>query len=496
LSRRVLRCGREELVLRALGKMTSSLRKKLGESLSSIKKFDAPIEEATTSSLEALKSFSVGREFYRQGKTAEAVTHLKHAVDLDGNFALAYYVLGIAYRQSTLSEEALRKAFELRDRVTEREKLLISSAYYLGITGEIEKSIEALELVKQTYPRDLAAHILLGFRNSDIGQYEKAIAEHSEAIRINPNIANQYGGLAAAFIRLDRYDEAVEICERAMQLKLDLARYHETLYSIAFIRGDQVGMAEQVAWGSRTPDEFVHFVWQGASASFGGQWRKAEALSAQAYEAALRLNLEEVAASLDSDRAMVGALFGDCGTVRAGASRHLATPLTLTSLSKWGKALAMCSEAGQAESVADEMGKRFPKDSFAQSVFLPSIRALLEINRNNPSRAIELLQGASRYEAGQSIYLWPAYLRGLAYLRQGAGDKAAAEFRKILDHRGQVAMNPLFPLSHLGLARAAALKGETATSRHEYQDFLALWKDADTDLPVLVEAKREYQKLK
>ncbi len=489
----------KEQVLRTLGKTASKLREKLGESLNSIQKFDAPIEEATTSSLEALKAFSLGRELYRQGKNQEAIPLLKRAVEMDPNFALAYYLLGNAYPdvgQRELASEAAQKAFELRDRASEREKLLISATYYSGVTGELEKAIEALALVKQTYPRDLAARILLGFRYTDMGQYEKAIAEHREAIRLNPNIANQYAGLAVAFTHLNRYDEAKEICEQALQQKLDLTRYHEYLYAIAFIQGDAVGMQQQVDWASRRPDEFAHLNWQAETAAFAGQWRKAQGFSGQAFDVAQRRNLKQNAATIASGRAVMGALFGNCQSVKTEVANSLALARTVDALSNGGRALALCGEVGQAESLADELAKRFPKHTLAQAVWLPMIRATIEIRRNNPAQAIQLLQGASRYEMGLNVSLWPAYLRGLADLHQGAGKEAMMEFQKILDHRGAVAINHLYPLAHLGLARASALTGDTAKSRKEYQDFLALCKDADADLSVLIEAKKEYEKVK
>jgi serine/threonine protein kinase/tetratricopeptide (TPR) repeat protein len=489
----------KEQVLQALGKAASSLRGKLGESLSSIQKFDTPIEEATTSSLEALKAFSLGRELYRQGKAQEAALSLKRAVELDPNFALAHYLLGTAYPdvgQPELGIEATQKAFELRDRTSEREKLLISATYYFGVTGELEKSLEALELVKQTYPRDLAARILLGFRYSNAGQYEKAIAEHREALRLNPNIANQYAGLAAAFTYLNRFDEAKEICEQALQQKLDITRYHDTLYAIAFIRGDAKGMQQEVDWASRRPDAFAHLNWQAEAATFLGQRRKAEGFSGQALEVTRRRNLKEEAANIVSERALGDALFGNCQAVKTEVAKSLASARTVGSLSNGGRALALCGEAGQAESLAGEIAQRFPKHTLAQAVWLPMIRAAIEIRRNNPAQAVQLLQGASRYEMALNVSLWPAYLRGLAYLKQGAGKEAIQEFQKILDHRGAVAVNSLYPLAHLGLARAAALTGDTAKSRKAYQDFLALWKDADVDLPILIEAKKEYEKVK
>jgi tetratricopeptide (TPR) repeat protein len=374
--------------------------------------------------------------------------------------------------------------------------LLISSTYYGGVTGELEKAIEALELVKQTYPRDVAARILLGFRYSDIGQYEKAIAEHREALRLNPNIANQYAALANAFIRLNRFDEAKDICEQALRQKMDFPPYHNSLYAIAFIQGDNAGMQQQVDWASQRPDEFVHLNWQAEAAAFSGQWRKAQAFIAQAVDLNQRRNLKENAANLTLGLTLTNALFGNCQSVKTGVADSLAVARTVNSLSSGGRALALCGEGGEAESLADEIARQFPKHTLANAVSLPMIRAAIEIHRGNPAQAIQLLQGASRYELGLNISLWPAYLRGLAYLHQGSGREAMTEFQRILDHRGLVAISTLYPLAQLGLARAAALAGDTVTARKSYQDFLALWKDADADIPILIEAKKEYEKFK
>ena len=489
----------KEHVLKSLGEIATKLRAELGESLASIQKFDAPIEQATTSSLEAFKALSLGDEQRAKGKYAEAIPFYKRATELDPNFAVAYSRMAVMYsnlQQPESAAEFSEKAFALRDRVSERERFYIESRYY-GTAGDQDKSIEIMELWKGTYPRDfvprtnLASAYLLA-----IGQYQRAAEEAQEAIRLNPNTSSTYENLSEAFLFLNRLDEAKAVIEQAVALKHDTSLDHVNLYRIAFIRGDTVAMQQQVDWASGKPTEHELVEAQGQAAISSGQLRKAKELSNRAVELAQRRDFKEVAASYASASVLREAVVGNCQRAKQGAANAVSFARSRISMSYAALALASCGEAGQAQSLIDELAKRFPKDSFVNGTWLPAIRAVLEINRNNPALAIQLLQAAARYEMGGDARLWPAYIRGLAYLRQRSGAEATSEFQKIIDHRGLVAISPLYPLAHLGLARSAVLAGDTAKARKAYQDFFALWRDADQDIPILIEAKKEYEELK
>jgi eukaryotic-like serine/threonine-protein kinase len=486
----------KEQVLSTLGKAATKLREKLGESLASIQKYDAPIE-ATTSSLEALKAFSLGNEQNHKLKHAEAILLLKRAIELDPDFARAYDALALDYinlGQRQLAIEAVQKAFELRDRTSEYEKLRIASDYYDLVTGEEEKAIEALELLTRTYPRDYAAHNNLTGDYYDVGRYERGIEEAREAVRLNPTLPSGYNLLAISFRSLNRFDEAKQICEQALAQKLDVTGYHAELYTIAFVQGDAAAMQQQLDWARGKPDEYEALFWQAETAAYLGQLRRARELNQRGVDEQLSRNLKENAAETISANAVRAAVTGNCQQGREGIAHASALPHTPVSFSRIGMVLALCSEISQAQSLADEYAKQYPKHTLVNAVWLPAIRAAIEIRRNNPAQAIQFLQSATRYDR-TGVY-WAQYLRGQAYLAQHAGAEAAAEFQKILDRRGLAPTSVLYPLAHLGLARAAALKGDVAGSRKAYQDFFALWKDADTDIPILIEAKKEYEKVK
>jgi tetratricopeptide (TPR) repeat protein len=371
------------------------------------------------------------------------------------------------------------------------------------VTGELERSIEALELMTRTYPRDFLAHHYLGFLYFTIGQCEKAVEEEREAIRLNPSTAYSYLLLATAFRCLNRFDEAKQIYEQALAEKLDTTFYHADLYQIAFVRGDTAAMQQQLDWAQGKPDEYVALFWQAETAAYLGELRRARELNQRGVDGELSRNLKEAAAGTISANALRAAVTGNCQQAREDVARASAWPRThlletgvqgtVSSFFGIGTALPLCGELGQAQSLADEYAKQYPKDTLVNAVWLPAIRAAIEIRRNNSAQAIQFLQSANRYDR-TGVY-WPEYLRGQAYLAQHAGAEAAAEFQKILDRRGLAPTSVLYPLAHLGLARAAALAGDTAKARKSYQDFFALWKDADPDIPVLQEAKREYEKL-
>jgi len=485
----------KEQVLQSLNEAAMKLREKLGESLQSIKKFDAPIQEATTFSLDAFKSFSLGVEQQSKGKFLEAIPFFKRATEIDPNFALAYARMASIYynsRQYDLAAEASQKAYELRDRVSERERLYISSGFYDNVTGELERYLETLDLWKRTYPHDAAPHNNLALKYNELGQFDKALEEARESIRLNPNSASGYSLSAAAFVGLNRFDEAREIIGQALAQKLETTAMHRTLYRIASVGGDVTTMEQQIQWAKGKPDEYVAQNWQAETAAFLGQLRKAKAFSTQAFDLAVARDLKDVAAQIAVGAAMRDALFGDCTLVKEQTAKALRISHRQFTMAQGGNAMATCGELSQAQSIIDELAKHFPKDTLLNDILLPLVRARIELNTGNPAQAIQLLDTTRRYEGYAALQV--AYLRGQSYLDQKKGTDSAAEFQKII---GQISRGslPLYPLAHLGLARAAALTGDTAKARKAYEVFFGLWRDADPDIPILKEAQREYEKL-
>ena len=488
----------KEQVLKSLGQAASRLREKLGESLGSIKKFDVPIEQVTTSSLEALRYYSKGREQHSSGMYAEAIPFYRRAVELDPYFAIAYARLAVVYTnegQSELSRQASQKAYELRDRVSEREKLYVEWSYYGNVTGQWDKTNETLDLWKKTYPRDWVPLNAMAVRYTLVGPFEKAAVEASEAIRLNPNSALPYVNLAVAFTGLNRFDEAKKVLQQALDQKLETTNLHARLYEVSFVQGDTAAMKTQIDWAAGKPDEYMAQNWQAQVAEFSGQLARANQFSDRAVELAQRKpELKEATAQTILSEAERNAAFGNCGSVSQSTAKALGLSQDRLSLISAANAFATCGQAGPAQPIIDELSKRFPDDTLLSAVSLPLMRAQLELSRGNGAQAIQLLETARGYEVYGDF--WPQYIRGQAYLKQGNGARAMTEFQTIIDHRGWYPLSPLYPLAHVGLARAAMLSGDAAKARKAYQDFFALWKDADAAIPLLVAARQEYDKLK
>ncbi|HVS20455.1 MAG TPA: hypothetical protein VHD88_01340, partial [Pyrinomonadaceae bacterium] len=488
----------KEQVLKSLGQAASKLREKLGESLGSIQKFDVPIEQVTTSSLEALQYYSLGREQHSSGKYAEAIPFYRRAIELDRYFAIAYARLAVVYTnegQSELSRQASQKAYELRDRVSEREKLYVEWSYYGNVTGQWDKTSEALELWKKTYPRDWVPFNALALRYTLVGPFEKATGQANEAIRLNPNSALPYVNLAVAFMGLNRLDEAKKVLQQALDQKLETTNMRARFYDIAFVEGDAPAMKAQIDWAAGKPDEYAAQNWQAEAAEFSGQLARANQLNDHAIDLVQRKSeLKETAAQTILQEADRNATFGSCGSVGQSTSRALALSRDRLSLIVAASAFAACGQAGPAQSLIDELTKRFPDDTLLNTVSVPLMRAHLELSRGNGAQAIQLLEPARGYEVYGDF--WPQYIRGQAYLKQRNGAQAVTEFQSIIDHRGWYPLSSLYPLAQLGLARAAVLNGDASKARKAYQDFFALWKDADPAIPILIEAHAEYEKLK
>jgi serine/threonine protein kinase/Tfp pilus assembly protein PilF len=485
----------KEQILKALGQAASKLREKLGESLSSVAKFDAPIEQATTSSLEALQAYSRGFELHANAKYDEAIHYYLDAIKRDQYFAIAYARLAACYnsnRQNELSREAYEKAYELRDRASEREQLIVAANYYGGVTGEWDKQIDQLEIWKRTYPRDWEPYNLLANRYTLVGPFEKAIENAQVAIQLNPANAKPHSNLAVAFMGQGHFDEAKNILRRALSKNLETPNMHARLYHIAFVQGDTSAMKEQLDWAVSKPEEFQ--TWQAQTAVFNGQLAKADEFNDRATELARQAGVKEIHAQVLLRRAFRHATFGDCAPVSGIVTKALALSHEQANLIVAANALAACGSAPAAQASIDELLKRFPNDTLQNTISIPIARAQMELSRGSAPQVIQLLDLARKYEVAGEF--WPQYLRGKAYLKQGNGALAAAEFKTILDHRGWYPLSPLYVLAHVGAAQAAHLSGDDARARNYYRDFLQLWKDADPTIPILIEARAEYAKLK
>lgn len=496
--------SREEVLAR-LGEAATRLREKMGESLGSIEKFAAPIEQATTPSLEAFKAYDLGRQRHFGGQYFEAIPLYQRAVELDPNFAIAFAALGVTYGSAQEYELAARfskRAFELRERVSERERFYISVRYYMDVLDDGDRAIETLELWKQTYPRDFVPRTNLGARYSAIGQHERALEEAREGLRLNPDAGVAYAAVAHTSICLGRYHDARVAIEQALARKLEPPYARYMLYGIAVVEGDTASMQVQAARLAGTPAEAGMLALQSVTEAYAGHLNRARDLSGRGIELAMQRGLKESAGLYSAGDALWEAAYGNCRNARLAVARTLALTRGRRPLSWGGLAAALCGESSQAQQLVAEMVRRYPEDSFFRTSWRPMIHAALAIRGNDPAAAVELLEGAGRVETGTNAALWPAYLRGLAYLDQGAAAEARAEFQKVLDHRGALApkdFNPvamtLYPLASLGRARALARSGAPDETRKAYDELFALWKDAETDIPVLRAARREYRRL-
>jgi serine/threonine protein kinase/tetratricopeptide (TPR) repeat protein len=492
----------KEDVLKALGKAASSVRGKLGESLATIQKFDVPVE-ATTTSLEALKAFSMGITTFRTKGNAEAIPFYKRALELDPNLAAAYAALGVVYAnlgQASLAAENIKKAYDLRERVSEREKYRITSLYYGYVTGELEQASQVYELWAKSYPQDVVPPINLGDIYAQLGQYEKALTETQEGLRLE-SVMSGHSNLFDDYLALNRLDDAKKALEQAQERKLEGDFLHWGIYQLAFLKGDAAEMERQLAWAAGRPGtEDLLFSFQSDTEAYHGRLVKARDFSRRAVDAAVRNDSKETAALWQVNAALREAEFGNV----AAAKQDVAAALTLSpgrdvkmfaSLTQ-----ARVGETARAKAILEELEKSYPSQTVLKVYWLPTIKAAMELNANNATQALVFLEAAAPYDLGkppqfQLGTLYPAYIRGQAQLMAHNGTAAAAEFQKFLDHRGIVINFPLGALAHLGLARAYTLSGDTAKAKSAYQDFFALWKDADPDIPILKEAKAEYAKL-
>lgn len=489
----------KEHVLGAVGQAATELRGKLGESLASLQKFNTPVEEATTSSLEALKDFTQGDAIRDKGDERAALPVYQQAIDRDPNFAMAYARMGVIYSngdEREKSREYTQKAYDLRERVSEVERLYITAHYYDVGTGELDKAVEVYQRWHETYPRDSFPPINLASIHLQLGDFEKAVTECSESIQLNPDSSVEYLDLAVAYIGLNRWAEAKTTIEQAEAKHVDSAPIHAHRYSIAVIERDDAAAQKELAWAKGNPDATRTFLAPQAGAALSaGRLSAARDLFRQAVEQYQRAGNQELAALYTAAIPLIEAEFGETKGMREETTQALAISRSRGALSDAALALALAGDATGAEALIVELGKNFSIDTIVTTFDIPDARAALDIHSGNFSKVVQDLEPAAPYDLADGLL--PHYLRGVAYLGLKQGPAAGAEFQKIVDHRGAArgAGIPLYPLAHLGLARAAALSGDTARARKSYQDFLAMWKDADPDIPVLKEAQAEYAKL-
>ncbi|HKG59497.1 MAG TPA: protein kinase [Pyrinomonadaceae bacterium] len=499
IAREQMEAESKEKVLASLGTAAMNLRKKLGESLSSMQKYDVNIEQATTSSLEALKAYTMANDERAKGRARESLAFYKRAVDLDPNFAMAYARIGVQYvneEQLEAAKEYVQKAYELRDRVSERERLYISEKYYAYITGEIDQTIETLKTWARLYPKDFIPHNNLSLNYRLIGRNEEALPEALEAVRLSPNNISGHDNLVDSFMSLGRFDEAEQAEREAQKINPDSLTAHAKNYRFAFLRKDQAAMDREVSWAKGKPEEAQFTALLSMTALHNGKLKQSEELLKRAVEMMKQQNRAENASSLLMGFANDLMYIGKCDQAKAHAKAALDLLRGQMNLANGAAVYAACDDRDQAQKLLDDARAMYPKNTIINSIVPPIVTAGIEESRGNVSQAIKLFESIRGYEGGMVLGLGTTFARGNLYLKQRMGNEAAAEFKKVIDQRGIDVFSCTHILAHLGLGRSLALNGDAAGARKAYQDFFALWKDADHDLPVLVEARKEYEALR
>ena len=496
--------GDKNRVLDALGKVASEMRGKLGESLSTVQKYNTPLEQATTPSLEALQAFTLGdKAVGLEGDAGAGVAFCQRAIQFDPNFASAYDLMGGANQalgETALSAENIRKAFDLRKGVSELEKQEIEFDYYFIVKGDLVKARQSAVLGEQIYPRQPDFHLALGIVSNALGQYETGLKEDMEALRLVPHNSLIYRSVSYTYLLQNQAEKAVSTAQEAHARGLDSSLV-PILYAVAFFRNDTAEMARQVtASAAKQVQEDLLLALEADTAAYFGHLGRARELSRRASNSAKGAGDVETSATYEAVAALREGLFGN--VTQAGQRQALANARSGGRDKYYAVLLALAYAEDRTQGLEDDFSARFHEDTVVQVNFLPTLRARLALNRSNPQRALDTLEVAAPHELGLAalgLYNWPnlypVYVRGEAYLAAHRGSEAAKEFQKILDHRGIVLNEPIGALAHLQLGRAYALQGDTAKSRAAYLDFLTLWKDADPDIPILKQAKAEYAKL-
>ena len=491
-------------VLQALGKIASDMRSRLGESLASVQQYDAPPQDVTTPSLEALKAYSLGYQaMFVNSDFAGAIPLFQQAINLDPKFAMGYARIGTCYfnlDESVLAAESLRKAYAFRDRVSERERLYITSHYETFVTGDLNAAREVFELSGQIYPRD-TSFANLGIIYSDLGEYDKALPAFKEDVRLNPGTGIKYGNLLSGYLNLNRLDEARQTAGDAIAHNVDSAEIHINLYWINFLRNDAAGMEKEAADVLSKPgfgDQMLNY--EADTAAYRGRLAQARELARRAIDAANTAGEKEAAAFYEADAAVREALVlnADLAKQRAKTALSLSSGRDVSALA--AIALALAGDSERATHLANDLANHFPADTIARFSYLPTIRAAAWLHAGDAAKALDALTVASPYELGGNhtlnFVLYPVFLRGEVYLAAKQSDAAQAEFQKILDHAGVARNEPIAALAHLQLGRTYALSGDTGKASSAYSDFFNLWKNADPDIPILKQAKAEYARLR
>ncbi len=484
----------------------SKLRKELGESLASVQKFDAPLSQETTPSLAALKAFSLGLRTEREKGTLAALPFYQHAVELDPSFARAIQSAGIAYSnlgQADRANEYLSRAFQQREHASEREKLMITAGYYLNGIGDLDKAAEAMREWEDSYPRDDIPTGNLGFLYCQKGQWRSAAEETQKSLQLDPDSVISYENLAQTFLALERYDDARKAYQDARARKLDDVGLHVNRYALAFLESDSKVMAEQAAWFADKP-EFADEIFdlEQETEAYAGHLQKARELTRRAVDSAVRADNKPSAAIWELEGAHREELFGEAGARELAIAATNLAPESFEAEEFAAFVLAGSGDSNRAESLIRDLQKRFPSRTMLRSYWLPTTRAQMALAKGKPQDAIKALEEAEPVELGIPLStqnppcLYPVYVGGEAYLAAGMGAAAAAKFQELIGHRGITWGCATGVLAHVGLARAHALVGDTAKARAAYQHFFALWKNADSDIPILKQAKAEYAKLK
>jgi serine/threonine protein kinase/Tfp pilus assembly protein PilF len=502
LAREQAEADSKENVLKTLDKAASNLRQKMGESLASVNQFETPLEQATTSSLEALQAYSLGHDEHQKNNDEAAIPHLTRAVELDPNFAMAYATLGVAdsnMGRITDSNKALKQAYELRDRASEREKLYIQAHYYDEVTEDFEKTLQVYKDWNQTYPRDTLPLDNMALIYSETGQYEKALDAASQAVRGDPKDRFASANMIFAYIGLNRFGEAKSLLDQTLAQNLGGPTTHIAVVFLASIRHDQATFENEITSTHGTSNEPLLLLFKGMSLCAQGKVKAARSVLQQAQSADLHFSDKDSAASVLGVEAVCNALVGFPEDARSNLSQALQTSPSRDVVALAAAVFAIIGDAAKSSALIADLGRDYPENRLLQLVSVPEARAAQALYRNQPAEAVTALGPIRPTEFGsgpQGTGFEPNYLRGQAYLKLGDAGKAAAEFQSILDHPGIGAVDPEFSLAHLYLGRAYALQGDAAKARTAYQDFFALWKDADPDVPLLKQAKAEYEKLK
>lgn len=498
MAREQVEVNSKEEVLTSLGAAVTKLRRHLGESLTSLQRYDVPLPRATTPSLDALQSYALALDGGRINPRLVAIPHLQRAIQIDPNFALAQALLSGIYAntgQSALAPEWSRRAFDLRDRVTERERYFISWRYYRDAVQAWDKGLELARSWTAAYPREAFAFNSLGLSAWSLGQHQQAVAPLKESLRIDPRFVPPTSNLTATLTALNQFDDARAVLEAAHAAGIDHIALRQGAYLLKFIDQDTAGMAGELAAALAKPEGPSASNWQPRVSAFGGQMEKAHQQFRRGVTVTTQANLTELSGLYSAQDAISHAVVGQCTQARTEAAAALRLSRDNFTLESAGRALAWCGASDEASNVSGELARRFPEAIVTTRMMLPVIAAAGAISSGAPERGLELLEPVRPFDHSPQAAFWPAYLRGEAQLRLKRGGEAAAEFRSVTEHRGERPDSPLYPLAHLGLARALAASGDRAGARQSYLAFFALWHDADAGLAPLKDARREFAHL-